>query len=294
MRMAEILRLKREDKFRELDFLLDVATWKDHGDYPAHVHDFSKIAIVMHGSGTADIEGVQFPFHKGDVFVMHGNRANSYINTQNLTMTNVLFSEMLIDLKRFEPGLLPGYHALFTVSPALRTTEAYNRHLTLTVDQLIKVKALTDIMEKELIQKKPGYRLMAVGHFIILVTLLSRYFSESVSQDSHYALQLGKALSFLEENFAEEIDIKDLARLSGMSLRTFFRLFPKITGHTPLAYQNRLRILKAVELLEMTTRPVTEIAYDCGFHDSNYFSRQFKKIMEIPPSEFQKRYNRTG
>lgn len=290
--MVDILRLKPEDKFKELDFLLDVSTWKNHGDYPTHVHEFSKIAIVQGGSGVTIIDGESIPFHKGDVFVMHGHRANAYVDTQNLTMTNVLFSEKLIDLKRFEPGMLPGYHALFTVSPALRTAETYNRHLTLTVDQLIKVKALTDIMEKELNLKSPGYRLMAVGHFMILVALLSRYYSDSTTQDSHHALQLGKALSYLEENFAEEIDIKALARLSGMSLRTFFRLFPKVTGNTPLAYQNRLRILKAVELLEMTNLSVTEIAYDCGFHDSNYFSRQFKKIMEIPPSEFQKRYRR--
>lgn len=290
--MADLLRLKPEDKFKELDFLLDVSTWEDHGDFPAHVHEFSKIAIVQHGSGIAEIDGESIPFHKGDVFVMHGTRANAYVNTEKLTMTNVLFRDSLIDLKRFEPGMMPGYHALFTVTPALRTTETYNRHLSLNVDQLIKVKALTDIMERELKKKNPGYRLMTVGHFMILVTLLSRFFSESNNHASHHALQLGKALSYLEEKFVEDIDIKELAKLSGMSLRTFFRLFPKVTGHTPLSYQNKLRILKAVELLELTDCSITEIAYDCGFHDSNYFSRQFKKALGMPPSEFQKRFNR--
>lgn len=290
--MGDILRLRREDKFSEPDFLLEVNTWENHGDYPAHVHEFSKIAIVQKGQGIADIEGELFPFHKGDVFVMHGNRSNAYKDTLNLTMTNVLFSPGIIDLNRFEPGLLPGYQALFVVSPALRSEEGYNRHLTLNVDQLIKVKALTDIMEKELQEKVPGYRLMAMGHFLILVTLLSRYYLKSDLEHGYHAIQLGKALSYIEEHYTDTIDIEYLSKLSGMSVRSFFRLFPKVTGDTPNAYQNRLRILRAVEMLELSDKSVTEIAFDCGFQDSNYFSRQFKSIMGIPPSQFRKRYNR--
>lgn len=292
--MPELLRLKPKDKFKELDFLLDVATWENHGDYPSHVHDFSKIAIVMQGSGTAEIDGEMIPFHKGDVFVMHGNLPNSYVNTRNLTITNVLFSSSLIDLGAFEPGLLPGYQALFVVSPALRSAEGYDRHLTLTVDQLIKIKVLTDMMEEEPRLKNPGYRLMAVGHFMILVTILSRYYSESETQQTHYALQLGNALSYLEEHYTEEIDINMLAKMFGMSLRNFFRIFPRITGTTPLAYQNKLRIMKAVKLLELTDEKVTGIAYECGFQDSNYFSRQFKKVMGMPPTEFRRKYHRVG
>jgi AraC-like DNA-binding protein len=290
--MKEVIRLSQEEYFKEKDFPLDVSTWTEHGDYPRHVHDFSKIAIITHGSGTADVDGELIPFRTGDVFVMHGNRPNAYFDTEHLTMTNVLYDTKAIELNRFDPGLHAGYQALFVVAPALKDKEPYNRHLTLTLEQLIQVKAQTDTMEKELLQKEPGYRLTAMGHFMILVSLLSRFFSATDTPNARKYLRLGKVLSHLEEHFMEDVNIDELVKTSNMSRRSFFRAFPEVTGKTPQAYLLHLRMKKAVEMLEMTDRNVTETAFDCGFQDSNYFSRQFKKIMGTTPSEFQKKYYR--
>ena len=59
--MDASIRLSQESYFKDKDFPLDVATWTEHGDYPRHVHDFSKVAIVTHGSGTADVDGQFIP-----------------------------------------------------------------------------------------------------------------------------------------------------------------------------------------------------------------------------------------
>lgn len=290
--MSKRVKVDCEHVFGKNGFPLDVSSWVDHGDYPLHIHDFSEIAIIMEGSCMAEVDGQQFHCHTGDVFVLHGNRPHAYLNTDHLGIINITYTPKTIGLDQFDSGLLPGYQALFVVEPALRNRNPYNRHLTLTLDQLIKVKALTDLMEEELHGQEPGYQLTAVGHFMILVTLLSRYYSASEAPDTRKALQLGKALSYLEQHFMEEIQIENLARISGMSRRSFFRAFSEVTGQTPLAYLLRLRVMKAVEMLEMTDKNITETAFDCGFQDSNYFSRQFKKIMGATPSEFQKKYNR--
>lgn len=290
--MSELVKGDYEYVFGETGFPLSVFTWVNHGDYPLHTHDFSEIAIVVEGRGTTEVDGQNFHCQTGDVFVLHGNRPHAYLDTDRLGIINITYKPQVIKLDQFDSGLLPGYQALFVVEPALRSRNPYNRHLTLTLDQLIKVKALTDLMEEELHAREPGYQLMAVGHFMILVTLLSRYYSESEAPDTRKALQLGKALSYLEQHFMEEIQIENLAKISGMSRRSFFRAFSEVTGQTPLAYLLRLRIMKAVEMLEMTDKNITETAFDCGFQDSNYFSRQFKKIMGSTPSEFQKKYSR--
>ncbi|QHI68690.1 helix-turn-helix domain-containing protein [Tichowtungia aerotolerans] len=290
--MSELVTVDCKHVFGDTGFPLDVSSWIDHGDYPRHIHDFSEIAIIMEGSGTTEVDGQLFHCHTGDVFVLHGNRPHAYLDTDHLGIINITYNPQIIGLDQFDSGLLPGYQALFVVEPALRSRSPYNRHLTLSLDQLIKVKALTDLMEKELHARQPGCQLMAVGHFMILVTLLSRYYSESEAPDTRKALQLGKALSYLEKHFMEEVQIENLAKISGMSRRSFFRAFSEVTGQTPLAYLMRLRIMKAVEMLEMTDKNITETAFDCGFQDSNYFSRQFKKIMGHTPSDFQKKYSR--
>lgn len=290
--MNKPLKVPQEHVFGKDGFPLDVSTWAEHGDYPAHTHHFSEIAIVLAGTGISAVDGQEFPFHAGDVFVLHGNRPHAYLKTQHLTLVNITYDPKLIPLDRFNPGTLAGYQALFVIEPKVRKSAPYKRHLTLTGEQLIQIKALTDIMERELHGRAPGYQLMAVGHFMILVTLLSRFYSDKPAADHHKVLQLGAAISHLEKHFAEEPDIDALARIAHMSRRSFFRAFAEVTGQSPLKYLHHLRIMKAVEMLELTDKNITETAFDCGFSDSNYFSRQFKKNIGQTPREFQTKYRR--
>lgn len=279
--------------FGKSGFPLDVSTWVQHGDYPSHIHSFSEIAIILEGTGTTDVDEQLFHFHSGDVFVLHGNRPHAYLNTHDLTLINITYDPKVMAMDRFNPGTMPGYQALFIINPALRRKELYKGHLSLTQDQMIKVKALTDIMERELHNRQPGFELMATGHFMMLVTLLSRFYTNTASPDAHKVLRLAGALSFLEQHFMEPVDVEKLASIAHMSRRSFYRAFTEVTRQTPSAYLLRLRIMKAVEILDTTEKNVTEVAFDCGFEDSNYFSRQFKKVLGIPPGEFQKKYNRS-
>ena len=66
-------------------------------------------------------------------------------------------------------------------------------------------------------------------------------------------------------------------------------LFSQETGQTILQYTNRLRITKAKELLHFTNDSVSEIAAEVGIEDLYYFSRLFKKLVGMSPSEYRKR-----
>lgn len=278
--------------FKNVDFPLNVCSWIEHGNYPTHTHDFSEIAIIIHGSGTTKIRNQSFHFHAGDVFVLHAGCPHAYLDTHNLTLINVSYAPQVVELDRLDPGVMPGYQALFAIEPTLRSQQSCKHHLTLTPDQMIKVKALTDVMEMELRQERPGYKLAVSGGFLLLLTLLSRFYGETDAPDARKVLQLANALSYLEQHYTEPININELAKRAHMSRRSLFSNFSKITQQTPGAYLLRLRIMKAVELLETSDKNITEIAFDCGFQSSGFFSRQFKKVMKITPSDFKNKYNR--
>jgi len=57
-----------------------------------------------------------------------------------------------------------------------------------------------------------------------------------------------------------------------------------------MEYVNRYKISKSKILLLCSEKSITDIAYECGFHDSNYFSLQFKKATGLPPRDFAKRH----
>jgi AraC family L-rhamnose operon transcriptional activator RhaR/AraC family L-rhamnose operon regulatory protein RhaS len=59
-------------------------------------------------------------------------------------------------------------------------------------------------------------------------------------------------------------------------------------GRSPIDHLLHVRIQKATELLAGSDRTITDIAFDCGFTDSNYFTRQFRKTTGHSPSEYRK------
>jgi transcriptional regulator GlxA family with amidase domain len=97
-----------------------------------------------------------------------------------------------------------------------------------------------------------------------------------------------KVIDYMDHNFTEKIDLDRLSGIAGISVGHFCRLFKQITGMSAIDYINNLRIDKAVELIKSSDRNMTEIAMNCGFSDSNYFSRIFKKQKKISPMQMRK------
>jgi AraC-like DNA-binding protein len=73
-----------------------------------------------------------------------------------------------------------------------------------------------------------------------------------------------------------------------MSKSNLLAVFKEATGHSPIEYLIRLRLHNAAEMLASTSLSISEIAAECGFADSNYLTRQFRKIYNISPREFRK------
>lgn len=105
---------------------------------------------------------------------------------------------------------------------------------------------------------------------------------------------LDKAMRFMNEAHAEDIDLGTVAAQAGMSSQNFSRLFKRQTGHTFASYLVLTRIYAACALLTQTHRPVTEICFDTGFNNIANFNRQFRKICGRTPSEYRSMAHRIG
>ena len=93
----------------------------------------------------------------------------------------------------------------------------------------------------------------------------------------------------LHLHYTEPVTVELIAREIQLNPVYCGALFSKETGQTILQYTNQLRITKAKELLHFTNDPVSEIAAEVGIEDLYYFSRLFKKLVGISPSEYRKR-----
>ena len=92
----------------------------------------------------------------------------------------------------------------------------------------------------------------------------------------------------MEENFMYDLKIQDYANIANRSLSTFKRDFKKHYQTTPGKWLVNRRLQRAKAFLETTDKPISDVAYECGFKNRSHFSRVFKKKFKSSPSYFQK------
>ena len=111
--------------------------------------------------------------------------------------------------------------------------------------------------------------------------------SLSPTDSSRKVTQVKPVLEYIEAHFAEEISLDDLSSAVGMSSKYFCRFFHSITHQTPMDYVNSYRIEQAALLLASTDIPVTQVGLECGFHDSSYFTKVFRRYKGVTPRQYR-------
>ena len=105
----------------------------------------------------------------------------------------------------------------------------------------------------------------------------------------HYFI-LKKVVEYIKNNIQENLSLKKLAEFSGLSPNYLHTLFTKTMNITINEYITMLRLEKAKGCLVTTDSSVSEIALECGFENIPYFSYVFKRIVNVSPSQFRKKY----
>ncbi len=96
-----------------------------------------------------------------------------------------------------------------------------------------------------------------------------------------------KLKEIVEAHLFSDISVAELAQLSYMSLSTFKREFKKVFQATPAQYIRQKKLERAKELITVSSQSLTDIALSCGFRDSSQFSRLFKEMYGITPSNYR-------
>lgn len=99
-----------------------------------------------------------------------------------------------------------------------------------------------------------------------------------------------QAITFIEKNLKEEIDVYMVSSEVCYSLYHFIRLFQSITGFSPKNYIQQRRLSEAVNELKNTDKKIANISYDYQFGSPEAFSRAFRNHFNINPSDIRKGY----
>ena len=102
-----------------------------------------------------------------------------------------------------------------------------------------------------------------------------------------------QVIDFFEEHYGEAISLQRLAKEFHTSPSSLNRQFKKETYLTPIEYLIKLRIRKARHMLRFTNDTIADIAEQCGYENTAYFSNAFKKTVDAPPQNTEKTFPRS-
>jgi len=117
----------------------------------------------------------------------------------------------------------------------------------------------------------------------------SEFLLELDQQKRHDDAEILTAQQWLEDNYAANFLLEDVAANVGLSLRSFMRRFKNSTGETPINYLQRVRVQVAMQLLGKGSLSIDEISYRVGYEDVSFFCRLFKRQTQLTPGEFKAR-----
>jgi len=125
-----------------------------------------------------------------------------------------------------------------------------------------------------------------LGH---LLALAIRHRHERTADVPDTAQKIGQSIVYMNEHMDEPLRVGALAELANLSAAHFAVIFKEQTGCSPRDYLYLLRVHRACQWLDESTLNVKEIASKLGYQDPFHFSRQFKAIQGMAPSEYRER-----
>lgn len=96
-----------------------------------------------------------------------------------------------------------------------------------------------------------------------------------------------RTLAYICENYTRSFSRQEMAETLGVSPRYLTRIFCQELGLSPWDYLNRYRIFQAKDLLRHTNKSITEVGSMVGFNDASYFSRVFRRLADLTPTEYR-------
>lgn len=230
--------------------------------------------LVIKGSGTLCYEGVTMQMKAGDCGFIDCRKPYSHQSSDDLwTLKWVHF---------YGPNMTGIYEKYEERGGAFAFQTRFSEAYADLIDSIFTLAGSGSYIKDMQISEK-------------LMGLLTFLMEESWHPDNKRSklkskLNIKDVRDYLEEHFTEKITLEELAGKFYIDKFYLSKMFKEQYGITVGSFLLQARITKAKHLLRFTDFSIEQIAAECGMKDANYFTRMFKKIEEMTPGEYRKRW----
>lgn len=240
----------------------------------AHLHNHLEVVYLLDGETKTVCDNREDTMKKGDVFIAFPNQVHCYPRIGDGHAEHFLFI--------FSPSVCSEFKDLFRrmipTSPVVRAENLDENLLTLA--KKVHEENQKDSPYREVITR--GYLIAFLGKLF-----QSMEFREEKQSDGTL---LKGILNFCNKHYTEPLSLDRLAQELNVGKYHISHILSEKLKISFPDYVNGLRINDAIrQLTEEPDRPITDIAYDCGFNSTRTFNRAFVKYTGFPPREFRER-----
>lgn len=278
--LTEITRLSEKDCF------YIVERYKTEFTYPLHQHKEYELNFIEYGKGVRRIVGDSVE-EIGDYELVliagenlehvweQGNCESESIREITIQFSGSIFGSEMLSKNQF--------------ASIKRMLGRASHGLAFPLSTIMRVYSVLDDIAKESERFVQFLRFLYILYELSLSedsrVLASSSFAQSVKSTESRRVQ--KVKEYINQNYATNLKLNDLAELVGMSPVSFSRFFRQRTGRTLSDYIVDIRLGYAARMLVDSTKNISEICFECGFNNLSNFNRAFKAKRHCTPRDFR-------
>ena len=241
---------------------------------PRHWHEELQLCLVESGASELLYKGTAHQTPPGSVFIMnpgevHANRAleTTGCSYRTVYLNPEFVAQIAAEMTDRSQSGIPFFRSTVISDPDVSAT------------YLAVCRSL----------ESPASGLeLAVQLRELICKLVTRYceFRSALKPVGHESRAIQQARDYLTDNYARNVTLEELAKVTQLSAFHLNRAFCREVGLPPHAFQIQLRILRARSLL-LQGATISDSAAETGFADQSHLTRHFKRLAVVTPGQYQ-------
>ncbi len=247
-----------------------------------HKHEEFELILIAEGHGTAMIGDFIGEYKTGDIYFIAGNLPH-WFKKQHHKITGcsvvVHFKQDIFGNGFLQLPELKNINQLLQKNDGRQILPKLKKEIATAIIEMQELKGFQRVgMLLQCLQK-----ISTTPHAVTLTQNFS-------SNNNYIDPAIEKIIDFSFKRYLTPVTLQQVADVAAMSIPTFCRFFKKNIKKTYFNFIQDLRISHACKLLTNSSKQVMEICYESGYNSWAHFSKQFKQVKKMTPSQYRRSF----